>query len=259
MKSNINKKTIFSSGKNTERDLVLIGVVKRKEDLEHLRKDRWYRIPGNLSFRRSPHYLAVYPTARCGSGGGGISFYSPIRKITRTRRIDILPEEESHPRAGEWYWKLQLGPIRNLPHRIENRLRRRITFAYTTRKKLLQAQEVGELFGIPPLEEIMRRSLIKAGITPTPQFCVMRNKKCLYRIDFAVFCRKGKIALECDHSRWHQRPARKKKDRERDRWLKRHGWKVIHLTEDNIIKNPVKAIGLIDDQIMILGGLHPLE
>ena len=240
-------------------DLVLIGVVKRKEDLEHLRKDRWYRIPAHLSFRKSPRYLAVYPTAKCGSGGGWISFYSVIQEITRTRRIDLLPEEEaSHPRAKEWYWRLQLGPPRKLPHHIENRLRRRITFAYTTLPKLIKAREVGELFGIPPLEEIMRRSLLQAGITPTPQFCVMRRKRCLYRIDFAIFCRDGKIALECDHSRWHQRPERKKKDRERDRWLKKHGWEVIHLTEDNIINQPVESVKLIQEQIRSLETLPPL-
>jgi very-short-patch-repair endonuclease len=242
-----------------EKDLVLIGVVKRKVDLEHLRKDLWYRIPGNISFQRSPRYLAVYPTAGCGSGGGGISFYSTIREITRSRRIELLPEEDLHPRAEECYWKLHLGPPRRLTRRIENRLRRRITFAYTTRKKLLQAHEIGELFGIPPLEEIMRRSLLKAKITTTPQFCVMCRKICRYRIDFAIFCRKGKIALECDHSRWHQRPARKKKDRERDRWLKRRGWMIIHLTENNIINNPVEAIELIDNQIGIMGGLSSPE
>jgi len=259
MKSNISKKTFFPDGQDAERDLVLIGVVKREKDLEHLRKDRWYRIPGNISFRKSPQYLAVYPTARCGRGGGGISFYSSIRRIIRTRRIDILPDEERHPRAGDWYWKLELGPIRKLPRRIENRLRRRIIFAYTTVERLIQAHEIGELFGIPPLEEIMRRSLLKAEITATPQFCVMRRKRCRYRIDFAIFCRKGKIALECDHSRWHQRPARQEKDRERDRWLKKDGWKVIHLTEDHIINNLIKANELIDNQIGILGGLSSSE
>ena len=253
-------KTIFSRKETPEdRDLVLIGVVKRREDLDHIREDLWYRIPAHLSFRRFPRYLAVYPTARCGSGGGGISFYSPIRKITRRRRIDLLPGEKLHPRAEEYYWKLHLGQPRRLTRRIENRLRRRITFAYTTRKKLIQAHEVGELFGIPPLEEIMRQSLLKAGITPVPQFCIMVKKRCRYRIDFAIFCRQGKIALECDHSRWHQRPARQEKDRERDRWLKRDGWKVIHLTEDHIINNPIEAIELIDNQIGILGGLSSPE
>jgi len=241
-----------------ENDLVLIGVVKRKVDLDHLRKDRWYRIPAHLSFRKSSRYLAVYPTARCGSGGGGISSYSAIQGITRTKRIDLLPDEDAHPRAQDWYWRLQLGPLRKLPHRIENRLRRRVTFAYTTLPKLIQAHEIGELFGIPPLEEIMRRSLLSAGITSTPQFCVMRRKRCLYRVDFAIFCCNGKIALECDHSRWHQRPDRIKRDRERDRWLQKYGWLVIHLTEDNIINHPAESLRYIQDRILSLGGIHPL-
>jgi very-short-patch-repair endonuclease len=249
------KKPIFSRKETPKnRDLVLIGVVKRKKDLEHLRKDRWYRIPSHLSFRKSPRYLAVYPTSRCGSGGGGISFYSTIREITRIRRIELLPEEKSHPRAGEWYWKLHLGPIRRLPHRIENRLRRRVTFAYTTRSRLFQAREIGELFGIPPLEEILRRAIVDNRINPKDQFCVLHKKRCRYRIDFAIFCRKGKIAVECDHSRWHQKPARQKKDRERDRWLKRRGWTVMHFTEGDIMNKRIAVIELIKDQIQTLGG-----
>ncbi len=248
------KKPDFSLKETPEnRDLVLIGVVKRKKDLDYVRNNRWYRIPAHLSFRKSPHYLAVYPTSRCGSGGRGISLYSTIQKITRIRRMELLPEEKSHPRAGEWYWKLHLGPIRRLPHRIENRLRRRVTFAYTTRSRLFQAREIGELFGIPPLEEALKKVLIAARITSKDQFCVMHKKRCKYRIDFAIFCRKGKIAVECDHSRWHQRPARKRKDRERDRWLKRHGWTVIHFTEDDIMKRPLHVINSIKDQLWSLG------
>ncbi|HDL64855.1 MAG TPA: DUF559 domain-containing protein [Proteobacteria bacterium] len=238
-----------------QNDLVLIGVVKREKDLDHVETDHWYRIPARISFRKSPGYLAVYPTSRCGSRGGGISFYSPIRRIIRVRRIDLLPEENHHPRAEEWYWKLELGEPQKLPRRIRNRLRRRITFAYTTRNKLLNSSEMGELFGIPPLEEIMRRTLVKAGIAHSAQFCLMHGSRCRYRLDFAIFCRKGKIALECDHSRWHQRPARKKKDRERDRWLKRNGWTVIHLTEEEIIKKSVQSIKIIKTLIRTSGGI----
>ena len=249
-------KIVFKCRARPEKnDLVLIGVVKRAEDLKHVEDDHWYRIPARVAFRKLPGYLAVYPTSRCGGRGGGISFYSQIHKIIRVKRIELLPEENLHPRAEEWYWKLELGPPQKLPRRIENRLRRRITFAYTTRNKLLNSHEMGELFGIPPLEEIMRRALARAGIVHTVQFCLMRGKRCRYRLDFAIFCRKGKIALECDHSRWHQRPARQKKDRERDRWLKRDGWTVIHLTEVEIIKNSVQSLKLIKKQIRASGGI----
>ena len=243
----------YPGGTEVQKELVLIGVVRRKIDLELVQREHWYRIPSHLTFRYRPRYLALYPTSGCGTRGGAITFYTTIKKISRVRRGELLPREKKHPRAKEWYWKLQLGPIQHLPHRIANRLRRRLTFAYTTRDRLLRAEEIGELFGIPPLEEILRKALLSARISSLPQFCVMSRKKCRYRIDFALFCRKGKIALECDHSRWHQRPERRVKDRQRDRWLKRHGWTVMHFSEDEITERLSSVIRSIKSRIRALG------
>lgn len=255
----MNNKDLIFCFDNTARnlDLVLIGVVKRKTDLIHVIKDHWYRIPARFTFQQSPRYLAVYSSNICRRGKGGISFYSLIREVTRVKRIELLPEENLHPKANDLYWKLKLGPPEKLPHLIENRLRRRITFAYTTREKLFIARELGELFGIPPLEEILRKYLDREGISYIYQYCLIHDNKCRYRLDFALPCRKGKIALECDHSRWHQRAARQKKDHERDFWLTKHGWTMIHLSEEEIINKPDQSMKNIINQIRALGGNIP--
>ncbi|MFH1038078.1 MAG: DUF559 domain-containing protein [PVC group bacterium] len=232
-------------------------MARRIADLEMAEREHWYRIPGHIVFRRRPRYLAIYPVKRCGPRGGAITWYAAIGKISRHRRRKLIPRQPTHPRAGEWYWKLHLGPARELPRPIENRLRRRITFAYTTRDRLLRAEEIGELFDVPPLEEIVRQVLVSSGIRARSQFCVMQGKKCRYRLDFAVFCRKGKIALECDHSRWHRRAPRKKQDRKRDRWLEKRGWTVIHFSEDDILNRNARMIAAIGDSIRKVGGQAP--
>jgi len=245
---------LFPGEEKTDPETVLVGVVRNKADLDRARQEGWYRIPGSVRFRRRPGYLALYPVKGCGRAGGRISWYSPVEKVTRRRRIELVPEEGDHPRAGDWYWKLELGDRIKLPHPVRNRLRRRVIFAYTTLSRLRRAREVGELFGVPPLEEIARRALARAGIPAREQFVVRDGRRRSYRIDFAVFCRTGKIALECDHSRWHGQPAQRKKDRLRDRRLSKRGWAVLHLPEDAILLEPLAVIGPLRKLISALGG-----
>jgi very-short-patch-repair endonuclease len=237
-----------------EQDLVLIGVIRRQKDLRILLSRRWYRIPERQKFHHRPSYLAFYQTKSCGRAGGALTHYAFIRKISRRRRKRLLPEEPQHPRSGEWYWQFQLGPVATLPRRIENRFRRRITFAYTTLSRLRRAREIGDLFDVPPLEEVMENILMRAKISFRSQFSVLGKKGCKYRLDFAIFCPAGKIALECDHSRWHALPAQRDKDRRKDRWLRRHGWEVIRFSETEILKQPGETLTRVRELVEKLGG-----
>jgi len=239
-------------------DLVLIGVIRRERDRDIFIRERWYRIPGSVHLARRPAYLAPYLTSACGNDGGAIRFYAEIIKVETKRRESLLPAEKKHPRAGKRYYQYRLGDIHYLSRPVRNRLRRRVTFAYTSLTRLKEAREVGELFGIPPLEEIFREQLDEAGIDAQGQYRVLQGKKCRFRLDFAIFCHNGKIAVECDHSRWHQRPSQQKKDRKRDRWLEKHGWEVIHLSEVEIIKAYRDSISRIKERIEKLGGSRKL-
>lgn len=211
-------------------------MVRKIADLERFRKERWYRIP--VSSRVSPRrcrYLAVYPIRSCGPGGGKIEYYAPIESVVRRRRDRILPGEKSHPRAREVYWKLLLGRPRRLRVPVANLCRRRLTFAYTTLENLRAARELGELFSVPPLEVILADILVRLGVESVPQYAVTDRCRIRYRLDFAVFRAGEKIDLECDHSRWHGVRRRREADRRRDRWLNNRGWRVIRLTEREIL------------------------
>jgi len=103
--------------------------------------------------------------------------------------------------------------------------------------KLRRDREVSKLFGIISLEEMMRKYLKKNGIKAIHEYCLMEKGRLRYRLDFAILCRKGKIAIECDNRKWHALPKMKKRDRKRDQWLKSHGWTVIHFLEKEIMGN----------------------
>jgi very-short-patch-repair endonuclease len=232
-----------ASGQAGGEERVLVAVVRLFSDLERIRKERWYRIP--VSARISPfgcRYLALYPTRSCGPMGGKIEYFAPIREVLPVRRRDLLPGEKDHPRAADFYWKVMVGSSRRLEPPVENLCRRRLVFAYTTLSRLHASRELGELFAVPPLEVILARNLRKTGWEFSPQYPVRDKGRIRYRIDFALFPEGSPIALECDHSRWHGKKKRLAADRARDRWLCRHGWRVIRLTEKELLSDGVEVL-----------------
>ncbi|MCR4281184.1 MAG: endonuclease domain-containing protein, partial [Candidatus Kaiserbacteria bacterium] len=69
----------------------------------------------------------------------------------------------------------------------------------------------------------------------------------------AVFCREGRIAIECDNLKAHS-GAQIAKDKIKDKFLERHGWNVIRLTEKDINERLDACLGLIVNTVGKLGG-----
>ncbi len=238
---------------------VLVAVVGREKDLGLARRNRWYRIPVRHAPCRKADYLALYQTAAFGSGGRAIRYFATIRAVSTTSRGRLLPDEKSHPGRGDRYLRLELGPLRKTPHLIRNRTRRRVTFGFTTLAKLRRATEVCQLFDISPVEEIVRRLLERARIPASHEYCVMERKRLRYRLDFAIFCRKGHLAVECDNERWHLSKRQKVRDRRRDRWLSRRGWTVLRLPGAAIRDDPEGCVRKVRAAARRLGGAVPRD
>lgn len=235
--------------------LVLVAVVKRKKDLKIALNKHWYRIPKKYAPKREADYLALYQTSAFSNKGKSIIFYTPIKKYSLTYRRKLLPEEKRHPRANELYQKLNLGQGRRTPRRIENKIGIRINFGFTTLEKLRRARAIHQLFGITPLEQIMSAKLKQYGIKTTRQYCIIKNGHCRYRLDYAVFCKNGKIDIECDNEKWHSQKKVRMKDKKRNRWLKRNGWKILRFSGREITNNSFNCIKKIKQTINSLGGL----
>lgn len=127
---------------------VLVAVMNNPRDLRIAQTEHWYRIP----IRRAPRqvgadYVAFYFTgAFPPDQRHQVRVYAPIRAYRLAQRIDLLPEESDHPRAADRYFKVEIGPLRELPRPIPSRRLRRITFIPTTLHKLLHAAEINDLW-----------------------------------------------------------------------------------------------------------------
>lgn len=130
----------------TPSSLILVAVMNRPRDLEIARLLGWYRIP----LRRAPKviavdFLAFYLTGAFDAERWSIPYAAAVQGHELTTRGDLLKDELDHPRRSEEYYKIQIGPLFNLPHAIRAGNWRRVTFLYTTGDYLLRAQNVNDL------------------------------------------------------------------------------------------------------------------
>lgn len=140
--------------------LILVAVLPTPRDLEIARLLGWYRIP----FRTAPKVVAVdilafYQPGSFGEQSGCIQFTAAVLGHELTTRSELLKDEADHPRAGEEYYKIQIGPLERMPHPILAEKWRRITFFYTTGEYLLNARTVHELIVRSGERELLWQSL----------------------------------------------------------------------------------------------------
>lgn len=217
--------------------IILVGVLKNKRDLGILLEKHWYRIPVRYLPKKKFDYLAFYQPEIFGRKGKCIMHYARVTRREIYKRIDLFPEERRHLRAGEDYLKCEFAQVLTLPRPIKNIIPRRISFGFTTLKELLSARDILELYGVEPIEQIMEKRLRQAGIAVRAEFPVSINDR-RFRIDLAIFLNNQKIAIECDNQKSHSSKAQKAKDRIKDYYLRRAGWKIIRLKEKDIINRP---------------------
>jgi hypothetical protein len=127
-------------------DLILVCLLPTPRDLELARLLGWYRIP----LRTAPKvvavdYLAFYQPSAFGDRGGQVEYVAEVRGHELTTRGELLRDESDHPRAGEEYYKLQLGALEKLPQPIHADKWKRLTFLYSTGEYLLNAKTLNDL------------------------------------------------------------------------------------------------------------------
>jgi hypothetical protein len=129
---------------------VLVAVVTRPRDLELAREQGWYRVRlAHLPRPLAADYLAFYQTGAFGAEGHAVRWYAPLLRLRLVTRLELLPDEPAHPRAGERYYKLEIGPLEALPLPVPARRLRRVLFIPTSFGQLRRATDLRELWDPP--------------------------------------------------------------------------------------------------------------
>ncbi len=226
--------------KNYSNKNALVGVLKNKKDHEILLKKHWYRIPAKNAPKKDFKYIAFYQPAKFGINGKRIEYYGRVLKKQKLKRFIILPEEKNHPDAKSSYIKYYLSYLKKLTKPIINKVPRRVSFGFTALKYLRSAKNMLQLYGVSDTERIIEKTLSKKGIKTTREYPVSEKGR-RFRIDLACFIDDKKIAIECDNLKAHKSKTQKRKDKIKDRFIRRLGWRVFRFNEKEIIKNPQRC------------------
>ncbi len=165
---------------------VLVVVLNDTADLVRARDLGWYRIPLARAPRRvAADYLAFYQTgAFPPAERWAVRWLAPVRGYAIATRRELIPAEPDHPRADDRYYQIDLGALEPLPHPIPSRRLRRITFIPTTLARLLEADEINDLWVKSNAQERLWAALKQADIEAERQY-PLREDLPQYVVDFA--------------------------------------------------------------------------
>ncbi len=234
--------------------IVLVGVLKERRDLKTLLTENWYRIPVKHAPKRKFDYLAFYQPASFNRRRKRIQYYARVLGCRVIQRRNLLSAELSHPRSRDYYLQVRVGKIKKLSKPVKNVIPRRISFGFTTLNRLLKSKDILQLYNIAPTEQMVKTGLKEARIKAVAQYYILGEKR-RYRLDFAVFCKQGSIAIECDNKKAHSSLRQREKDRIKNIFLRRHSWIVIRLSEEEIVSDLKGCIVRIKKAVRKLGGL----
>ena len=248
---------ITTSSENPAKS-VLVAILKEKRDLTFARERHWYRIPvksvprnvRNLDVRQIAFYLPKAFEEQAYT----IRVFTEVKGIRIVRRKDLIPEEILDPRSENNYFKIELGNLQPLPQPIPSKRQRRVVFIETTPSKLFCAKELNDLYHESPLEEELWTTFKAEQIDAERQFFI-GAKGSRYCLDFALFCVRRNIDVECDGDKFHLRPARVRRDNRRSNALESLGWSVLRYSSGDIFTRLPDTVTQVKETIDIAGGL----
>ncbi len=149
-------------------------------------------------------YIAFYFTAAFGEQAYAVHYYARRLGHELATRRELLPDEADHPRAEEWYHRLQLGPLQKREPPIVSQRWRRITFIHTTWDRFQAAEEINDLF-VEGGEFVDRlyHALRDSGMSPERYYPV-REAHVEYVAILAVPCREGVLGIEIGDAQPHR-------------------------------------------------------
>lgn len=172
---------------------VLVAIMPSPRDFDIAREQHWYRLPQRSAPKFfPPEYIAFYFTKAFGDDGYQVRWYAEVRGHELLRRSELFPDQTDHPRSAHVYYKVQLGPLGELPHPIPSKRWRRITFILTTGERLFKAWEINDLIMGTAEHDLMWRALKDNGLDAERDEELPDTRE---RVDFLLPCDYGDLGV----------------------------------------------------------------
>jgi very-short-patch-repair endonuclease len=241
---------------SNKRGEVLVAIMNEPADFAIVQEQHWYRIPVQSAPKRwPPQWLAFYHTKNFSEEKYSVKYFARVNEIRTVSRQQLFPDEQKNKKSSRVYYQLLLEPLQSLPIPIVSKKWRRIVFIPTTWEKFLQAREINDLYDESPLEDRLWTELKQRGFFAERQY-YLKVENQLYCMDFAFFCRDGKLNIETDGDMWHSSRERIAKDNRRDNYITIAGWYILRFNSKQLNDSLLKhCIPVIEKALKQFGGL----
>jgi very-short-patch-repair endonuclease len=245
---------------------LLVALLPKKSSLETLQSEGWYHIPVENTPNRwregwRPKTMAFYQGKVFGEEERyKIRYFGDVEKIDVVPRKELFPDdEENQYKAEKPYYKIQLASLKIRYTPIISYRPRRLVFIPTTQEKFEKAEQINDLFDSSPIEDRLWSALKYIHVLAERQWKIIVQKKNYY-LDFAIFCRDGKLAIETDGYTYHYDDRNQiDYDTWRQNEIELDGWRFLHYTTKQVKDNWTPYIGQIQKAIEQLGGVEVPE
>lgn len=177
-------------------DRVLVAYMPHPDDFALAEREGWYRIPQKHAPKGlHAEYIAFYFGQRFGDMKWAIHYFAPRAGHELTTRAILFPDQPDHPRANDYYYKVQLGPLQKLERPIISLRWRRVTFVHTTWDRFQDATELNDLF-VEGGEYVDRlyATLKERGLRPERNYQI-KEAGASYKVPLAVLCNEGHVQV----------------------------------------------------------------
>lgn len=247
---------------NKENINVLVAMLPEPKDWAILHEQHWYRIrkldsSPDIIKNGSAEYIAFYHTAKFATDlKHKVVKYAKIKRIVTASRLQLFPNESrDHGQVNQQYYKVEFDELLTLPQPIVSRRGHRVTFVPTTEKKFFSGStDFNRLFKGSFLEEDMESIMDEWGIEYEREYREFVDNKKYYDLDFAIFCKNGKIDIECDGDTYHVGNENVHRDKTRNNELESYKWKVLRYTTTHFKKEREHMKKTIYKTIQACGG-----
>lgn len=226
------------------RRTVLVCVVNNATDLQRAASEGWYRIPQRRAPRRvGADYLAFYQTGafKGQPEAQTVTFYAETRRYHLQTRRELVPSEPDHARAEDFYFRIDIGPLRRLARPVPSASMRRITFIHTTLDRLLSAEDVRDLFYTEDPFDTLWKTLREHQLQPLPNRIVGERP-----VDITLRARGGYLGIRCadEDAEMREHASAPLPDR----------WDLLHLAPTQIERDLDDCLRRIGAALINLGG-----
>jgi very-short-patch-repair endonuclease len=110
------------------------------------------------------------------------------------------------------------------------------------------------LYNESPLEDVLWNGMKQNNIVAERQYFLRGNNN-MYCLDFAAFCKKGNLNIECDGDAYHIGKEKAVKDNRRDNYLTKKGWSILRYSTTQL-HDTDECITEIRESISQKGGIE---